>query len=542
MTIYDGRESFYQWDLNQKITSDAFKVGDIIHFSNMIHPLALTVKAYELDGRVVADVPNILLQTTYSIKAFRYISNPTSAQTVEERTFIVNQKAQPSDYFYTETELYVLRHDVEETLEATHNALDRLEPALDDAHEALNTANEVIENGRNLANSVVVAERSRVDAENLRAYNEEIRIANETSRVNAEKTRNNNELARNDAEQLRIYNENIRQNSEDNRVFNENDRQLNETTRVKNEETRVGSENDRVFMDEIRETNEITRQSNEDSRVNAETKRQENEQSRVSAEVARIDAENERIANEEVRKANFESLPNNIGNALKGIASGEVVRVDDVSSIEHTAKVKVNGKNLIAVSNAEFTQYKYYEFSNPLPTGTYTVSTLVESDDTDDDKSLMNFALANGDKVIFGVERGKKISKTFIASSEIIGLHLYAAVTYNTSSNDVVSWNDFQLEQGNTATEYEPYIDPTTVTLTRYGVDETDNPQTYTPNVDGTLEIPSLSPTMTLFTDTEGVTIDLEYNKDTNKAFDELLSRMTEIEELLKRYNTEVTE
>lgn len=58
-----------------------------------------------------------------------------------------------------------------------------------------------------------------------------------------------------------------------------------------------------------------------------------------------------------------------------------------------------------------------------------------------------------------------------------------------------------QLEVGGDVTEYESY-----------------NGETYTPSTDGTVEIPSLSPTMTILTDTEGVNIEIEYNQDTNKA------------------------
>lgn len=54
--------------------------------------------------------------------------------------------------------------------------------------------------------------------------------------------------------------------------------------------------------------------------------------------------------------------------------------------------------------------------------------------------------------------------------------------------------------------EYEPYKEPTT----------------YTPNADGTVEgVTSVYPTTTLLTDT-GVVIDCEYNRDINKAYEEL--------------------
>lgn len=63
-------------------------------------------------------------------------------------------------------------------------------------------------------------------------------------------------------------------------------------------------------------------------------------------------------------------------------------------------------------------------------------------------------------------------------------------------------------ELGGTATEYEPYKEPIP----------------YTPKADGVVDgVTSLYPTTTLLTDTEGVIISAEYNKDLNKAFDSLV-------------------
>ena len=60
-----------------------------------------------------------------------------------------------------------------------------------------------------------------------------------------------------------------------------------------------------------------------------------------------------------------------------------------------------------------------------------------------------------------------------------------------------------QLVIENEDENFEPYSKTTTV-----------------PAIDGICIVPSVSPTMTLYTDTEGVTIDLEYNRDTTKMFE----------------------
>lgn len=64
-----------------------------------------------------------------------------------------------------------------------------------------------------------------------------------------------------------------------------------------------------------------------------------------------------------------------------------------------------------------------------------------------------------------------------------------------------------QIEVGTTATEYEEYREPK-----KFAVSE-----------DGTAEnVTSLYPTTVLMSDTPGFIIDCEYNRDINKAFDEL--------------------
>lgn len=101
MRIYNNREAFYQWDMNQKITDTSFSVGDQIHFTTPSMSNALVVACYELDGVVVADVPNILLQGVEHITAYKYMKDHTR----NEYTFPVMQRAKPDDYVYTETEV-----------------------------------------------------------------------------------------------------------------------------------------------------------------------------------------------------------------------------------------------------------------------------------------------------------------------------------------------------------------------------------------------------------------------------------------------------
>ena len=461
MTIYNGRESFYQWDLNQKVTSETFQVGDKIHFYSLRHPTALATKAYALDGKVVADVPNILLQTTNPIKIYRYISNPTSAQTVDEETFVVKQKPQPSDYFYTETELYELRSDVEKSVSE-----------LDEIKTSLN-----------------LAEQSRAMSEDERVTNEDNRVIAEASRVNAENKRESDES--------------------------------------------------------IRKTNETSRKSAETKRVNAEQSRETNEQNRVSAEQERAEAER-------VRQATYDTLPNNIGNALKGVASGEVVRVDDVSPVEHLVKAKVSENNLDSTTVTVTRCGKNVFNVNSITTssslvnngdGTLTVNTLVAqpiqqlkelcpslkagcvatfsfvSPATDATKTTNNkfdYIYLMGAKESWRNNTSKTITQEMLDG----GIYFYASK--GSEGNAVATIiSNIQIEIGATVTKYEAY-----------------SGTTHTPSADGTVDIASLSPTMTLLTDTEGVTIELEYNKDANLVIAGMQSQIDELRALITKSQT----
>ena len=94
--ILDGRENFFQWDLNQKLIVEDETIK-LVHFDNGTLPEALVVEVK--DG--VAEVPNILLQESWNIKAYGYDGNNTK----HKKSFKVEAKAKPADYVYTETEV-----------------------------------------------------------------------------------------------------------------------------------------------------------------------------------------------------------------------------------------------------------------------------------------------------------------------------------------------------------------------------------------------------------------------------------------------------
>lgn len=70
--INDGREHFYQWDLNRKIEVKDASIKEV-HFCNRTDDCSLVVEV--VDG--VANVPNILLQDNFRINVYGYDGEAT---------------------------------------------------------------------------------------------------------------------------------------------------------------------------------------------------------------------------------------------------------------------------------------------------------------------------------------------------------------------------------------------------------------------------------------------------------------------------------
>lgn len=86
-------------------------------------------------------------------------------------------------------------------------------------------------------------------------------------------------------------------------------------------------------------------------------------------------------------------------------------------------------------------------------------------------------------------------------------------VIYNATADNVVFKP--QIEVGSVATDYEPYREPVT-----YAVGG------------GEVTVPSQYPSMTFIPETEGVTLSVEYNRDINKAFQELQQVIAQLQTL----------
>ena len=110
-SIYDGRSSFYQWDLDRKLIVNDSTIKQV-HYCNKTSDCSLVCDVYEENGKLIADVPNILLQTDWKINVYGYDSNYTKYSAC----FDVVKRSKPADYIYTETECYTVENAVDEAI------------------------------------------------------------------------------------------------------------------------------------------------------------------------------------------------------------------------------------------------------------------------------------------------------------------------------------------------------------------------------------------------------------------------------------------
>lgn len=162
-------------------------------------------------------------------------------------------------------------------------------------------------------------------------------------------------------------------------------------------------------------------------------------------------------ANTQVQQQAAE-IRNSYANAIKGNVSGEIVRVDDVSPLQHDVKCRVHGKNLfdgnlktgyLADSTMQLTEVAstiYRTIQVYLTRGTYTFSSST--------KLLILRMVQNGRYYNAG-PTGTEYTFTVDTDGDF-------AISFR--SEPSADWDDnilLQIERGPVATEYEPWINPT---------------------------------------------------------------------------------
>lgn len=212
---------------------------------------------------------------------------------------------------------------------------------------------------------------------------------------------------------------------------------------------------------------------------------------------------------------------NATANALKGVASGEAVTVTDASPIVHEPSVWVHGTNIAqgATTSENSTQYVtcLYCECNLKPNTVYTLSFIgAQGHNIYFNEKLFvegGFYALTGERQSFTVTTKADIDRESTAQYSSYGW----LIAKNRTGNTVTpSFAKVQIELGDIATEYTPYLDPTGVKVTAAGVK-------FTPGADGSVVgISSDALAGGITTDTADVIIEVEYNRDVNKAIEQL--------------------
>ena len=103
--VVDG--PLYQWESGRKIEielPEGITINEV-HFAKEDEDVALVTKPYEEDGALLADIPNIHLQTHTKIRVYLFCRDGENGRTIPGGGILtVIPRAKPDDYIYTETE------------------------------------------------------------------------------------------------------------------------------------------------------------------------------------------------------------------------------------------------------------------------------------------------------------------------------------------------------------------------------------------------------------------------------------------------------
>ena len=111
-----GGRQLYQWDTDRSIEvrlCDGETVNEV-HYAHAEDDIAPVVKVQDYDGRMFADIPNILLQRFGTLKVWAVVYTEDGRQTLRNAYLSVRARAKPDDYVYTETEIMDYRKVAED--------------------------------------------------------------------------------------------------------------------------------------------------------------------------------------------------------------------------------------------------------------------------------------------------------------------------------------------------------------------------------------------------------------------------------------------
>ena len=141
-------DTLYQWDINQDliITGLGLDTNPEVHFSNANMDRAI-VKQSELESDVVkVRIPNSILQTALTIKAYIGIYEANTFKVIETVEIPVIGRARPSDYVFEDTdgEIYSYKALENRVAIAEQCAVDSAESARQAEQASANAVSEAL--------------------------------------------------------------------------------------------------------------------------------------------------------------------------------------------------------------------------------------------------------------------------------------------------------------------------------------------------------------------------------------------------------------
>lgn len=199
----------------------------------------------------------------------------------------------------------------------------------------------------------------------------------------------------------------------------------------------------------------------------------------VDNSIPKIDSKLSSISENPIQN---KAVTQSVANALKGHLSGSIVSANDVSPIQHSMDVRVHGKNLFDVS-------KITDKTGAITNngdGTLSIASNVLYCDTNQTLKEVCPQLKSGDVATISFITKSLWTKYIYLSAANVSWKINdnLTVTEDMLNSKVVFYgynkneasygtenviSNIQIELGETATDYIPYIDPSTVKLTRRG-------------------------------------------------------------------------
>lgn len=127
--------------------------------------------------------------------------------------------------------------------------------------------------------------------------------------------------------------------------------------------------------------------------------------------------------------------------------------------------IRKKQKNLCPVNDIQITTSEQIRFGTIFPAGEYTISGVIKSTDTDVSQCLLLFYYEDGATKEVNIDRSitdERVTVTVVLVKPCSRMRIYAGESHATSSGDIATYNDFQIEEGSVASGFEPYIPPQT--------------------------------------------------------------------------------